>query len=437
MKRCPRCSELLWQRRFDGLTLDGCRSCGGTWIEHRKFDQILQRPELLIKAENSFRKGEQPPMSPQGTNLCPNCRKPLTPFRHPQIPSIALDSCPQCRGIWADEGELAKIHPLLQPAQQPSQLPLPTEDPTVTKDLPILRGYHLPEIRPTRDRFDQILRGLNFISSAFQLLRENPRFLVPILLHMAVSFVLFVLLALGIWTTSGFATGDELARRLENERVLPLIAVAIAVWYLATVVLGFFFTGAVVSMVDAYLKGRPTNLSIALKDSFKNADGLLALAFINILIGWLTSTMRSREGLSWLGRTIQTLAEVITYLVLPIIVIEDTGLIAAVRRGVELYRRHLLPITAGEVGVRLLSSIFNSVAFIGAIGVAIFLAPFGIFPLVGGALFAVVFASVVWSISAFVTTAYHTCLYLWAVEYERAIAPEQVTVPAPLASALV
>ncbi len=433
MRRCPRCSELLWQRKFDGLIVDGCRSCGGTWFDLREFDQLLQHPELLVTVENSFRKGEQPPIRPQATNLCPNCRKPLTPFRHPKIPSIALDSCPQCRGVWADEGELAEIHRLLQPAQSPSL----NEDPTVTKDLPIVRGYHLPEIRRASDLFDQILRGLTFISSAFWLLRENPRFLVPILLHMATSFVLFVLLALGIWATSGFATGDELNRWLGREQVLPIAAAAVVVWYLATVVLGFFFTGAVVSMVDAYLKGRPTNLSIALKDAFKNADGLLALAFINILVGWLASMTRSREGLSWLGRTIQTIVEVITYLVLPIIIIEDTGLVPAIKRGIELYRRHLLPIAAGEIGVGIVSGILSLVTVIGVTTVVVLLVPFGILSLIIGGLLLVVFAAALWAVNAYMTTAYHTCLYLWAVEYERAVAPEQVTVPAPLAAALV
>ncbi len=434
MWRCPRCSELLWQRKFDGLILDGCRSCGGTWFDPREFDQLLQHPELLVTVENSFRKGEQPPIRPQATNLCPNCRKPLTPFRHPKIPSVALDSCPQCRGVWADEGELAEIHRLLQPAQKPPQPPLPNEDPTITKDLPIVRGYHLPEVRHASDWFDQILRGLTFISSALWLLRENPRFLAPILLNMAVNFVLLILLALGIWVISGFATGTELNRWLESRQIL--LVVAIGIWYLATIVLRFFFTGAVVSMVDAYLKGRLVNLSVAFKDAFKNADGLLALAFINILVGWFASMTRSREGLSWLGRTIQTIVEVITYLVLPIIIIEDTGLVPAIKRGIELYRRHLLPIAAGEIGVRFISGVINFVGF-AVIVVTTLLIPFGILPFVVGALVATVFAVIIWAINAYVTTAYHTCLYLWAVEYERSVAPEQVTVPAPLAVSLI
>jgi len=48
-------------------------------------------------------------------------------------------------------------------------------------------------------------------------------------------------------------------------------------------------------MIDAYLKGRPVNLSVGFRDAFKNADGLLSLAPINIAIGWLTSLAESRS----------------------------------------------------------------------------------------------------------------------------------------------
>ncbi|MFN4179516.1 MAG: DUF6159 family protein [Armatimonadota bacterium] len=435
MRRCPRCDELLWQRKFDSVILDGCRSCGGTWFDAREFDQILQQPDLLVIVEKAFRQGEQPPMQPKATNLCPACRKPLTPFRHPKIPSVTLDSCPNCRGVWVDEGELAKIHQALQPAQQLPQSPSPDEDPTVTKDLPVVRGYHLPEVRHAGDWLDQILRGFAFILSAFRLLGENPRFLVPILLNIAVALVLLVLFGLGIWATSGFATGAELNRWLENWSVLLIVEVVI--WYLVVVVFSFFSMGAVVSMVDAYLKGRQVSLSVAFRDAFKNADGLLALALVNIVVGWLASIMQNRREVSWLGEVIRTIVEVATYLVLPIIVIEDIGLIDAFRRGIELYRRHLLPIAAGEVGVRFIGGILNAIAVISVVGVAVLLAPFGLLPLIAGVLLAAILVSLVQAVNIFITTAYHTCLYLWTVEYERVGIPEEVTVPAPLASALV
>ncbi len=442
MRRCPKCDELLWQRTFDGVSLEGCKSCGGTWFDARELDQILQKPDLLAIVENAFRKGEQPPMRPRATNLCPVCRKPLIAFQHPKIPNVILESCPKCHGVWADEGKLSEIHKALQPQPQPQ--PTPVEDPTVTKDLPIVRGYHLPEIRPTNDILDQLFRGLAFVQSAFTLLFENPRLIAPILLNFAIGLGLFVLIGLGVWAISGFATGNALGNWLE--RNFALVIILLVLWYIATVVIGYLFMGATVSMIDAYLKGRPINISVAFRDALKNADGLLSLALINIAISWLTSLVesRSRDSVTGaIGSLIRTLAEVATYLALPIIIVEDLSLIPAIKRGIEIYRRHLLPIAVGEVGVRFVSNILMSIAIFVAAGIVFLSASLGILSdwlgvlgLIGGVSAAALLVAIVFAINSFIITAYHTCLYLWAVEYERATAPEQVVVPAPLAAAL-
>jgi len=442
MRRCPKCDELLWQRTFDGVSLEGCKSCGGTWFDARELDQILQKPDLLATVENSFRRDEQPPMRPRATNLCPVCRKPLIAFQHPKIPTVTLESCPKCHGVWADESKLSEIHKALQPQPQPQ--PTPAEDQTETKDLPIVRGYHLPQIRPTNGILDQLFRGLAFIQSAFTLLIENPRLIVPILLNFGIGLGLLVLIGLVVWSLSGFATGNALSNWIE--RNLALLLIPLVLWYIATVVFGYLFIGITVSMIDAYLKGRPVDISVALRDALKNAGGLLSLALINIAIGWLTSLAESRSRgsvTSAIGSLIRTLAEVTTYLTLPIIIVEDLSLIPAIKRGIEIYRRHLLPIAVGEVGVRVVSHILMSIAIFVAAGIVFLSAPLGILSdwlgflgLIGGVSAAAVLVAIVFAINAFIMTAYHTCLYLWAVEYERATAPEQVVVPAPLAAAL-
>ena len=442
MRRCPKCDELLWQRTFDGVSLEGCKSCGGTWFDARELDQILQKPDLLATVENSFRRDEQPPMRPRATNLCPVCRKPLIAFQHPKIPTVTLESCPKCHGVWADESKLSEIHKALQPQPQPQ--PTPAEDQTETKDLPIVRGYHLPQIRPTNGILDQLFRGLAFIQSAFTLLIENPRLIVPILLNFGIGLGLLVLIGLVVWSLSGFATGNALSNWIE--RNLALLLIPLVLWYIATVVFGYLFIGITVSMIDAYLKGRPVDISVALRDALKNAGGLLSLALINIAIGWLTSLAESRSRgsvTSAIGSLIRTLAEVATYLTLPIIIVEDLSLIPAIKRGIEIYRRHLLPIAVGEVGVRFVLNILTSIAIFVAAGIIFLSAPLGILSdwlgflgLIGGVSAAAVLVAIVFAINAFIMTAYHTCLYLWAVEYERATAPEQVVVPAPLAAAL-
>jgi len=57
-----------------------------------------------------------------------------------------------------------------------------------------------------------------------------------------------------------------------------------------------------------------------------------------------------------------------------------------------------------------------------------------------GALIFFTFVMVASVFSSYTTTAYHTCLYIWAREVEKAtaqgLAPSQVAAPAPLAAVL-
>jgi Zn-finger nucleic acid-binding protein len=37
---------------------------------------------------------------------CPNCNAAMNPFERQ---GVEIDTCPQCRGVWLDRGELDKI----------------------------------------------------------------------------------------------------------------------------------------------------------------------------------------------------------------------------------------------------------------------------------------------------------------------------------------
>jgi len=126
MRRCPKCDELLWQRTFDGVSLEGCKSCGGTWFDARELEQILQDPNLLLTVENAFRRGEQLPMRPRATNLCPVCRKPLIAFRHPKIPTVPLKVAPNVTEFGRMKVSCRKFVTPFNLSRNPSLLPLKT-----------------------------------------------------------------------------------------------------------------------------------------------------------------------------------------------------------------------------------------------------------------------------------------------------------------------
>ncbi len=125
------------------------------------------------------------------------------------------------------------------------------------------------------------------------------------------------------------------------------------------------------------------------------------------------------------------------------IVIEDRDLKGAVARASDIMQKHLLPIGVGEIAVGFVTGLLTIIGFIVAIviGYLIFGAMSGA-NAIAGALIAIVVAAViivlVIALSMYVTTAYHTCLFLWAKSVEDAGtgAPGTVKPLAPIANAL-
>ena len=47
--------------------------------------------------------------------VCPVCSSELQEFEFKHAPGIKLNGCPQCKGIWADEGELDDLYRRMHP----------------------------------------------------------------------------------------------------------------------------------------------------------------------------------------------------------------------------------------------------------------------------------------------------------------------------------
>jgi hypothetical protein len=132
-------------------------------------------------------------------------------------------------------------------------------------------------------------------------------------------------------------------------------------------------------------------------------------------------------------------------------VIEDINLRDGLKRATQITKDNLLLIGISTVGVKAVTGLIGFL--LGLIGAGLGLAVgFGLISLFGtgvtslvigiglGALIFMLFVMVATVIGSYTATAYHTCLYLWARDVERArqTGPQAVPVsaPAPLAAVL-
>ncbi|NOZ87713.1 MAG: rhomboid family intramembrane serine protease [Deltaproteobacteria bacterium] len=113
--RCPVDHTLLKSLVFNGVTLDQCPNCGGIWFDRNELDETVRR---LIRFPQEASAIDVPLGETQDINdleqyrslSCPRCRDTkLSAGRFGRISNVVLDTCPRCRGVWADHGELTAL----------------------------------------------------------------------------------------------------------------------------------------------------------------------------------------------------------------------------------------------------------------------------------------------------------------------------------------
>jgi len=201
----------------------------------------------------------------------------------------------------------------------------------------------------------------------------------------------------------------------------------------------FFFSGMTVNMVDVHLEGGEPSMKEAYRDAKQNFWAICWMAIISTIVNMLSNAIRG-DGESIVASIIAGIIEriwtILTYLMLPAIIIEDCSMTEALRRVREYHKDNVLLVGIGDVGVRGITGIigffviilisfviyFSVTSIGGTAGVVVAIT-------LGGTMLAM-FAA----FSTFVRMAYYTCLYLWAKEV--ATNGKEAPAPLPLAVAL-
>jgi len=104
---CPKCREPLIVVEYEGVEVDHCPDCRGTWFDAGELELVTElagvAPARLVAALRSDVGLKR------STRRCPRCRRRMRTFTVGQSPSIELDRCPAGHGIWLDAGELAAV----------------------------------------------------------------------------------------------------------------------------------------------------------------------------------------------------------------------------------------------------------------------------------------------------------------------------------------
>jgi len=290
-------------------------------------------------------------------------------------------------------------------------------------------------------------RGWSFLKQAWQMAAKDRDLIKPSIYSLIVGFVvsiIFIPLIVG----ASFLFGNESAF---GQAVMFVLG---AVMIFAQFSVGYIFSAMTVHLIFGFLAegdGRMDKAWAIVKRDWLDILSLAAASTaVNLFSNWVKGKGRSGAR-NVLAGTINTVWTEAAFLLLPAMVVEDINLKDALKRVFNIVKGNLLLVGISTVGVKAVNGLIGFL--LGGFGIALGLGVgVGIVSLTGpdavagwvigvglGVLIAGVFVMIATVITSYTATAYHTCLYLWARDVEKAQAAgtqAQVAAPAPLAAVL-
>jgi len=101
---CPACKEPLIVFELDGVEIDRCLRCAGTWLDAGEILQLARmqgglpdRLDAVISQAGEGRKGHR---------QCVRCSAKMHEI---QVNGVDIDRCPRGHGLWFDRSEMETL----------------------------------------------------------------------------------------------------------------------------------------------------------------------------------------------------------------------------------------------------------------------------------------------------------------------------------------
>ncbi|MBN2149394.1 MAG: hypothetical protein JW726_18545 [Anaerolineales bacterium] len=288
-------------------------------------------------------------------------------------------------------------------------------------------------------------RGFAFLKQSWQMAMADKDLLKPSIYALIAGFIVTIIFIAPI-ALAGFILRDG---RIGQVIYFILFALMAFVQYTVS----YIFSAMTIYLIYGYLSEGDGRMDKAWAIVRRDLLDIMSLAAASTVVNIIKDAVKG-DSKSGIRRTIANLINTVwteaTYLVLPIMVIEDINLKDGLKRATQIVKNNLLLVGISTVGVKAVTGLIGFI--LGAAGIGLGLgAGLGIISASGGALAGIIggvslgfliampFILVATIVSSYTATAYHTCLYLWARDVEKAKEtgqPIQIDAPAPLAAVL-
>ena len=259
----------------------------------------------------------------------------------------------------------------------------------------------------------RIRRAITLLKTSWGVLRmERHLALLPVFSAIT-SLVVLGILAAAAWATLGQETGvDGTTTQTANVGTLIIGIVG----YLALSFVTIYFTAALVSGADTRLRGGDSTLGTCFAAANARLVRILEWSAVVATVSIIINATEERFG--FIGDLVASLVNaawsVVTFLAIPIIVLEDLGPLAALKRSGSLLKQTWGENIMGNAGFGLLGLVvvFIPAALVVALGIAAHNAIVGVPLFAIAAIYALLGATVLSALSGI----FRTALYRYAVD---------------------
>ena len=209
--------------------------------------------------------------------------------------------------------------------------------------------------------FESIERSFALIKTSWNILMDDKKLLMfPVLSGIVTLIVLatFILpLILAEFVQSAIPGGTVFFYGI-------LVA-----FYFASYFVVIFFNTALISCVNARLQGKDMSIGEGLSNAARHLPSILAWALVSATVGIILHLVQRRGG--FIGRIAAALVggiwSLVTFFVVPILILEDKGVVDSVKESVSLIRKTWGESIVGSGSILLIFIVLGVVAFIGVL----------------------------------------------------------------------
>ena len=250
----------------------------------------------------------------------------------------------------------------------------------------------------------RISNSIALAKSSWQILKADKELLLLPVISGIASIIVAATFVLPLLNSGGLDDGEMSTTGY----------VLLFVMYVVLAYITIFFNAALVSAAHERLSGGDPTVGSAIRGAASRAGKILPWAIVSATVSMILRAIEERAG--FVGQIVAAFAgmawAVVTFLVLPIIVIEGMGVRDAIKKSGSLFKRTWGENLAAQIGF----SLIGFVAVLPAIAIIVFGIGAG-----GGAAAAAVVVGIVWIIVVSVILAalsviFQTALYHFAID---------------------